>query len=200
MTEDGQSISNHNMQTLGLSTPEEVLRRVREWSSDLSDRDHLIRSTILEIHAELEAELKAVLFQILKGTIFHDDDEEAYEQACEHLHKVIRRMNFSAVYRILAPSLKAYPSDDFDSIQQITEVRNQVAHLNNKDNVNYKNRNPFEDMDALTELFVDAFGAREVLSKFVSVMIEQPRAYLEYYERFYFGQQSNAQHGTGAKR
>jgi hypothetical protein len=58
---------------INCSTPEEVYVRVREWSSDLTEQEHIVRSTIFDIDADIERVLKQVLYQSLLSLIFNGD-------------------------------------------------------------------------------------------------------------------------------
>jgi hypothetical protein len=53
------------MDLINCSTPEEVYVRVREWSSDLTEQEHIVRSTILDIHADIERSSQASPVPIL---------------------------------------------------------------------------------------------------------------------------------------
>ena len=59
------------MDLIHCSTPEEVYATVRDWISDLTDHEHLVRSTILDIHADVERVMKQTLYHILLGVMFH---------------------------------------------------------------------------------------------------------------------------------
>jgi len=47
---------------INCSSAEEVRRFTREWSSSLSDDEHLTRSAIFEMHANVESRLKQILY------------------------------------------------------------------------------------------------------------------------------------------
>ena len=163
------------MDLISCRTPEEVYARVREWSSDLSDEHHLIRSTILDIQAEVERTLKQVLYQILHPVVFHGEDETEHEAYRAKLEDMVTGLPFSTVHRLLKSPLDAYPADEFDDIQAINEARNYVAHRADISKMSYKSRNPFSDPDCFAQLFFDGWAIRQQLTKFYDTMIESPR-------------------------
>jgi hypothetical protein len=174
------------MDLINCSTPEEVHARVREWSSDLSEQEQIVRATILDIQAHIEFRLKQVFYQSLKGLIFNGDGDEEYQKSCQRLEKMVGSRQFSQIHHLLEPILKAAPHEEFDDIEEISRVRNAVAHQSDFSQVTYKNRSPFKDPDALAQLFADAFAIREALGEFCNKMIVAPKALLESYEKFYW--------------
>jgi hypothetical protein len=183
------------MKLISCRTPEEVYERVRGWSSDFSQDQHLVRSTILDIQADLEGLLKYVLNQALMAVLFQTNDEAKSNGAKDDLDKTIGQMNFSSVFRILQPILRAYPSRDLDAIQAINELRNRVAHSRSLSDVKYKGRNPFTDADCFAQVFLDAWAARKALQDFHQRMIEEPASIAALHARFYRERsQANADH------
>ena len=173
------------MKLLNCSTEEEVLDKVKSWSSDLSDREHLVRSIILDIQASLEGLLKNLLYHILFTVLFQGENNESNERAKDNLDKTITKMNFSSVYRILEPILDAYPARDLSSIPALNDLRNRVAHSQNLSDVTYNGRNPFTNADSLAQVYLDAWAARDALRKFYKNMIEEPLAKSAYYAQFF---------------
>jgi hypothetical protein len=82
------------MDLINCSTPEEVYVRVREWSSDLTEQEHIVRSTIFDIDADIERVLKQVLYQSLVGLIFNGDGQEEYENHCKELERMVTKLHF----------------------------------------------------------------------------------------------------------
>jgi hypothetical protein len=136
-------------------TPEEVRAKVREWSSSLSDQDHLIRSTILDIHANIEHRLKQILYHHMSPLILQGDNKQKNTKRRIALERTIDRMSFMNIYRLLKPCLDAFSSSELSCIRDINEVRNQVAH-GDIEKVSYKGGNPFIDHDCLAQLFVES--------------------------------------------
>jgi len=155
-------------------TPEEVYANVREWTTSLSDQEHLIRSSILEIHAGVEMELKRIVYHNMSSLLFQDDNEKKNTERRAELEKQIDRMNFSSLHRILKPCLDEFPATSENALSELNNVRNQAAHGSSKD-TKYKNRNPFKDHDCFAQLFFDAWAFKQGLSKFFDIMIDGPR-------------------------
>jgi len=172
------------MDLLHCETRDEVMQRVREWSSDLSEEDHLIRSTILEIHLNVENRLKLLFYHTLLPLVWEGDDKDEVERYRASLLKTVNRLNFSTVHRLLKPCFDAYPADELGNLQMINDVRNQTAH-GNAESVVYKARNPFRDEDCLAQLFFDAWAANKVLGDFLTKMVLDPRALAERYYELY---------------
>ncbi len=168
---------------LHCETPEEVRERVREWSSSLSDDDHLVRSTILDIHASLEFRLKQIVFLQMLPLLGHYSDSDAAKQKRDvsKLEQSVRRLSFTSLQNLLEPAFKAYGSSDIDHVWDINKLRNEVAHRT-VGKVRYKGRNPFTDHDCLAQIFFDSWAARKELAKFVERRIEGPRLLREEHE------------------
>jgi len=173
------------MDLLHCETPEQVYERVSDWSSELTPREHLVRSTILDIQASLEGLLKNVYYQVLLTVLFQGEDEAGNEKAKDDLFNTITKMNFSSMFRVMRPLLKAFPSTDLEPIQSLNDLRNKVAHRQDMSKIEYKGRDPFNDADCLAQVYLDAWAARAELRKFYERMIEDPRALSAHYRRFY---------------
>jgi hypothetical protein len=162
-----------------------VYERVRSWSSDLSKDEHLVRSTILDVHANLEGQMKYVLQHILMTVLFQRNDEAKDGSAKDDLSGMVERMSFVSVFRTLQPVLRAFPSKDSDSIQAINDLRNRVAHSKSLSDVEYKGRNPFTDADCFAQVFLDAWVARQGLKDFYQRMVEEPASMAALHARLY---------------
>ena len=169
---------------INCSSHEEAFQRVREWSSTLSEHEHLIRSTILDIHASVERLLKQVLYHVLVGYMFHDDEEE-WTRSTEALNRAIRDLNFALAYRLLRPLLDAFPAADLASIPRLNDLRNSLAHRSSPQEALYEGRNPFTDGDCLAQVYLDAWAAKGALREFYQKMIEEPRAIAGHFAKFY---------------
>lgn len=177
--------SNRYLELLSCSNPSEVYQKAREFSSDRSENEHLTRSTILDIHANMETKLKQVLYQHMFGILFQDDNETENKKRKKSLEKTITRLSFMDVYRLLKPCLDAFPAPDFASIEHINNVRNQVTHAGSMGKVTYKDRNPYKAPDSLAQLFLDSWAVCEELTHFYQTMIADPRGIAEHYAKFY---------------
>ena len=183
----------HYMDLINCSTPEEVYVRVREWSSDLTEQEHIVRSTIFDIDADIERILKQVLYQSLVGLIFNGDGQEEYEKHCKELERMVTQLHFGQVYRVLKPALKAAPHDEFNDINKVHDVRNSLAHPKDLSKITYKGRDPFHDPDALAQLFVDGWAIRQQLKEFYNKMIIAPKTMAEHYAKFYWENRSRVE-------
>ena len=176
---------NMYMEMIHCQSPDEVYATVRRWMSLLSDHEHLVRSTILDIHMDVERVLKMALYQALLDVIFHGDDEAEYECRCEQLEKMVMKMSYSYVYRLLTPAFDAFPADDLAAVMAINEVRNSVAHNVKPEQVQYKGRSPFTNADCLAQLYLDSFDLCESVEKFIRVMVVDPRGVAKHHADFY---------------
>src|ERR1017187_5298544 len=88
---------------MNFRTPEEAYVRVKQWSSDLTDDEHLIRSCIFDLHAAVEIELRRIFYHTFKAHLFLTDDEEKNAKTLATFDKMIARRGFSEMYRILEP-------------------------------------------------------------------------------------------------
>jgi hypothetical protein len=173
------------MELIGCETAEDVYERVRQWTSGLSEHEHLVRSTRLDIHANIEARLKQILYHANVQLILKGPDEEEYEQACQKLETRIRRMGFVQVHDLLRPALSVFPADEFDDIHPLNELRNTVTHREGPSKTSYKGRNPFTDADCFAQVYFDAWAIDQQLVKFYDYAIAAPRGMLEFYGKFY---------------
>ena len=173
---------------VGFSAPEEAYKKIKEWVSGLSDDQHLIRSTIFDIHAGIELLLRQILYHYLKALIFQTSNEKENEKTLEPFDKMMEKLGFSSMYRILKPILDSWPYPDLANIQPINDLRNQVAHSNLVDEIKYKGRNPFKEEDAFAQVFFEAWAIKQELTKFFYKAVEDPRfmckKYYEVYEKY----------------
>ncbi len=176
--------NNHFIDLINCQTPEEVRIKVREWSSSLSEQEHLIRSTILDIHANVELRLKQILYHQLLPLIFKTNKEQQNTRQTEKLEKTIRKMSFMSISNLLKPCLDSFPSSDFSNLEEINRIRNDVAHRD-IEKARYKGRNPFRDHECLAQLFFESWAIDKELSKFFERMIDDPIALTEMYSEYY---------------
>lgn len=171
---------------MNFRTPEEAYMRVKQWASELTDDEHLIRSCIFDLHAAVEIELRRIFYHTFKAHLFLTDDEEKNQRTIANFDKMIGRRGFSEMYRILEPIFDSWSSfPDLKSIQSINEARNAAAHGNAVDHVDYKGRNPFKDADCFAQMFFDVGAIKQCLAKYFDLVIERPivhlRGYIEKY-------------------
>ena len=70
---------------IGADSPEEVYRRVGEWSGGLTAKQHLVRSIVLDLDAHLERRLQDILYRHLSRLVWGRDDKHR-----EQLSKRVR--------------------------------------------------------------------------------------------------------------
>ena len=169
---------------VGFDTPEQAYRKIKEWSSDLSDDEHFIRSTIFDIHAGIEILFRKVFFNYFKPITFQTGKESEDNIVFNSLEKMVNSLSFGEMYKILWPILQHWPYD-VASIKSLNDLRNQVAHKVDIQNIDYKGRNPFKDADCFAQVFFDAWATRKELSKFFQRrVVDQQEEFKIYYEAF----------------
>jgi hypothetical protein len=183
MTDD--DADRRYMDLLHLKTTEQVYREVKRLASDLSDDEHLIRSCIFDLHAAVEIELRRIYFHVFKALLFLTHDEAENAKTIATFEKVIERLGFMEMYRVLKPVLNSWPYPDLQSIEAINVTRNEVAHRGDTSKVSYKNRNPFRDPDAFAQMYFDVWAIKQSIPKFFDWTITGPKEKLRrYYEQF----------------
>jgi hypothetical protein len=181
MTED--SSGRRYMDLMNLGTPEEAYREVKALASDFSDDEHLIRSC--DLHAAVEIELRRIYYHVFKSLLFLTDDEEKNAETLAKFDKMIQRLGFMDMYRVLGPILNSWPYPDLESIAAINETRNSAAHGGDTAKVLYKGRNPFRDPDAFAQIYFDVWAIKQSIPKFFNWTITGPKEKLRrYYEKF----------------
>lgn len=163
---------------INCKTADEVYSRVREWSSELSEHEHAVRSIILEIHASVESAMKEILFLHLSELIASYKDKESVHRDCKaRLEKTIQKMAFSQVHRLLQPCFEAFESNELSAfLPAIDNLRNEVAHRTGK-MAKYNGRSPFTDHDCFAELYVNSWAVRQELGNFIERMITDPKEF-----------------------
>jgi len=178
------------MELLNCSTEDEVFTRVRTLASDLTDKEHIILSSILFLHSVVEDELRLVIRQTFQGQLFlssEEEDESRNRKSEADFRKMVDRLGFMDMYRLLKPVIKSwsYAYPDLDSILSINETRIQAAHARGLDKVIYKGRSPFLVPDCLAEMYLDVFSIRKSMSKFREQAISRSSILLQrYIDRF----------------
>jgi hypothetical protein len=173
------------MDLLSLSTPEEAYRQVKELSSELSDDEHLIRSCVFDLHAAVELELRRIYYHVFKRMIFLTNDEAQNAETLAKFERMIERLSFMDMYRVLRPILNSWPYPDLEAIGAINEARNKAAHGGDTAKVLYMGRNPFRDPDAFAQMYFDVWAMKQSFAKFFDWTIAGPREELQRYrEKF----------------
>ena len=170
---------------MNFRTAEEAYARVKELSSELSDNQHLIRSCIFDLHAAVEFELRRIFYHTFRAQLFLTSDEEENKKVLDKFDKMIARLSFMDMYRILRPILNSWPYLEFASIHDLNETRNAAAHNNAVDKVNYKGRNPFSDADCFAQMYFDVWAIKQNAEKYFEKAIEMPKVQLKRYIKKY---------------
>jgi hypothetical protein len=174
---------NHYLNLLDMKDESAVHEEVRRLSSSLSDKDHLIRSSILEMHAAVEIELRRVFYHTFYAHLFLTNDEKENKKIEKNFERAISKLSFIEMWRILKTTMIPWYSD-FESIEEINTTRNQSTH-SDISKTQYKNRNPFRDPDCLAQIYFDVWAIKQVIPKYFWNTIERPKAQLKRYVKKY---------------
>jgi hypothetical protein len=167
MRECMSEAKNRYMDLLNITDENSVLSQIKHLTSDLTDQEHLIRSCIFDLHAAAEVELRRIFFRHFQFLLFLTDNKEANKKTKDSFEKMIERLGFMEMWRVLRPVLTAwYP--DFESIEKINETRNQAAHVDVK-KVRYKGRNPFTDPDCFCQMYFDVWAINQCMANFLGI-------------------------------
>jgi len=173
--------TNTYMDMLSCHSEEQLFAKVRQLTSSLTDREHDILSVILQLHAAVEDELRQVLRDSLHDHLFLSDDDSENSKTETRFIKMVSKLGFINMYRLLKPALKSWPYPELDDLPVINETRNQATHGRDLTQVEYKGRNPFEDADCLAQMFLDVFAIRKVMKKFRDHAVNRQATYLRRY-------------------
>ncbi|MBW7996819.1 MAG: hypothetical protein FVQ81_09695 [Candidatus Glassbacteria bacterium] len=177
MTETSQSY----LELLSFKSAEEAYEGVKELASNLDDNQHQIRSCIFDLHAAVEVELRRIFYHTFKAQLFLTDDETENKKTLEKFDRMIGRLGFMDMYRVLEPVLNSWPYPDLQSIRDINEARNVAAHGDGVEKVSYKGRNPFSVADCFAQMFFDVWAIKQSIAKYFDWVIERPKAQLRRY-------------------
>lgn len=170
------------MELLNINDEKQAVHEIRNLASNLSEHEHLIRSCIFDLHAAVEFELKRMLFWSFKHLLFITDDKGRNNRIKINYEKMIDRLNFMDVWRILKPVIIEWYSS-FESIEKINITRNQAAH-GNIDKVNYQGRNPFRDTDCFCQMYFDVWAIKQEIPKVFERMMLPHYKNRAYYEKY----------------
>ena len=173
--------SERYLDLMNFQSADQAYAEVKKLASSLSDKEHLTRSCIFDLHAAVEVELKRIFYHTFHAHLFLSDEEEHNKKTVADFEKMIERLGFQDIFRVLKPILLSWPYPDFDSIQAINETRNQAAHGNNLEKVRYKNRNPFNNADCFAQMYFDVWAIKESMGKYFDRVIERPKRTLKRY-------------------
>jgi len=178
--------NNQYANLINCETPEEVLQSVKQWYSNISEKEHIIRSIIIDLHVNIEFQMKYILYEHMISLVAEfGGQKEKYIKQKKALENKINKMSFMNVYNLLKPCLDAYNVSEFSDIPEINKTRNKLAHGDLK-NISYKDRNPFTSHDCLAQIFFDSWAIRKMLRKFYGRMIEDPRLRVKSFAEYYY--------------
>ncbi|TKJ42462.1 hypothetical protein CEE37_01910 [candidate division LCP-89 bacterium B3_LCP] len=177
---------------LGCSTKEEVLALVKSWTSDRTDMNHIVRSIVLDIHASIESMMKEILYEHLSDLIlWMEGYDELHESCLKELDRIVKRMSFSQVHKLLRPCFKSFVATELDEyIPVINNLRNEFAHKKTG-SIKYKGRDPSEDPDCFAQIYLDSWYVHSRLNEFIERRISDQRAMNERGWECYAGRCTN---------
>lgn len=172
--------SDRYLDLLNFKSAEEAYAEVKKLASSLNDNEHLIRSCIFDLHAAIEVELRRIFYHTFHAQLFLTDNEGHNKKVEADFEKMVDRLGFMDMFRIIRPVLYSWPYPDLESIQAINDTRNQAAH-SEIEKVQYKGRNPFTDADCFAQIYFDVWAIKQTIAKFFDQAIERPKRLLKRY-------------------
>ena len=166
---------------LNFKSAEEAYAGVKDLASGLNENEHQVRSCIFDLHAAVEVELQRIFYHTFKAQLFLTDDEKENEKTLAKFDRMVGRLGFMDMYRVLEPVLNSWPYPDLQSIRDINETRNVAAHGDGVEKVSYKGRNPFKDADCFAQMYFDVWAIKQTIVKYFDWAIERPKAQLRRY-------------------
>lgn len=175
----GSGEKDRYLRLLNVSNESDIVRSIQELASDRDERHHIIRSNILDMHTAMEFELKRFLYHHMYSLVGIGKDAKKNEGIKSNLTKAINRMSFSEVYRVLRPVFDSWPFGDLESIRDVNDIRNQVAHRTDPAQLQYKGRSPFEHLDCFAQIYFDVWSITQQLQKLFERVITMPQEELK---------------------
>ena len=166
---------------IGAATPEDVYQRVAQWTGGLTDRQHLVRSIVLDLDAHLEHRLHQILFSQLSRMVLGTDDKHRQD-----LQKRVRGMSFHQASGLLNPAFDAFDKSISPDLQEIHKLRCGPAH-GEMSSITYRKRDLVADHKALAELYVQWWSLNKSLDKFAEKTIDDSKEFERIGREVYFG-------------
>lgn len=167
---------------IGAATPEDVYERVAQWTGGLTNRQHLVRSIVLDLDAHLEHRLQQILYAQLSRLIIYAPSEKAREQ----LAKRVRGVSFHQAFGLLKPAFDAFEGRISPALQEIHELRCGPAH-GDMTSLTYRGRDLVADHQALAELYVQCWSLNKDIDKFVEKTIDDSKEFERVGRNAYIG-------------
>ena len=183
MSEKDRDTSNAYLELLNLTEVSDVIDHIKELSSDLTDTEHKIRSSIFDLHAALEFELQRMFYHIFYPMLFLTNEEKQRQDTNAKFERRIEKLGYMEMYRVLEPVFVSWPLGDLDAFLAIDKTRNQVGHAADVKDVRYKGRNPFTNTDCFAQMYFDVWAAQQAAAKFFDRAISGPRETLKRYQK-----------------
>ena len=115
---------------LGIKDPSTILNYVRDWSSNLSEKEHIIKSVVQEIHQNCETRLDRIIYKLLTYCTPKGTTDTEIEKTEEDMWKEIGKMGFEQKYRLLKPILQNWTIlQNFHSVLSLRQVQDQHLKL-----------------------------------------------------------------------
>jgi len=173
---------NRYMDLLSIHDEAAVLPKIKQLASDLSDKEHLIRSCIFDLHAAVEIELRRIFFFHFETLLFLTGNKEENSKVKKRFEKMIDRIQFLEMWKILRCVMVDW-APDFENIPKINETRNQAAH-GEINKVFYKDRSPFKYPDCLCQMYFDVWAIKQKIPDFFDKMRLPYYQCREYYKKY----------------
>jgi hypothetical protein len=161
---------NH-AELIGADSPEEVYRRVGQWTGGLTSRQHLVRSIVLDLDAHLERRLHDILYGQLSRLVWGRDDKNR-----EHLAKRVRAMSFHQAFGLIKPAFDVFNETIARDLKEIHDLRCAPAH-GDMTSLTFRGRDLVSDHQALAELYVLWWCLNKEINKFVEKTIDDAREF-----------------------
>ena len=159
----------------------EQFERITTLPPNCPESDELIRYFIFDLHAAIEIELRRILYHTFQPQLFITGDDPQDDRVRRDLARMIGGLSFVEMHRMLRPILMSWPGNDFEAMEDIDDVRSQVAYAGDVNDVVYKNRNPFRQRECLAQLYFDVWGMKQCFSQHFEAKIERPKVVLQRY-------------------
>ena len=88
---------------LNIEDPKQILHYVREWTSVLSEKEHVVKSVVQEIHQNCEIKLDRIIYKLLAHCTPKGSTDEEIDEVKNELWDQIGKMGFIQKYRLLNP-------------------------------------------------------------------------------------------------
>lgn len=138
-------------------------------SRKFTNQDINAITVVLMLHSMVESAIERVLYLILVSGFPHYSKMKFSKQETnkmkDELSDVIEKMSFGGKLSLIKPYLKVWRSDLVVDINEITRVRNKIAHLEKIKNLKFKNKLIWSE-EGIEKFFVASQFTLEEINKF----------------------------------